>query len=72
MGRAVIDPMYLHRPCVEMEWKAVEEGHRLRAAAYGALTLAIDVSYLNIGGTFYYLCSILDGFSRYIVNSRSE
>jgi hypothetical protein len=28
----------------------------------------IDASYLNIGGTFYYLCSILDGFSRYIVN----
>jgi transposase InsO family protein len=28
----------------------------------------IDVSYLNISGTFYYLCSILDGFSRYIVN----
>jgi transposase InsO family protein len=28
----------------------------------------IDVSYLNIGGTFYYLCSILDGFSRYVVN----
>src|SRR5215831_689785 len=28
----------------------------------------IDVSYLNIGGTFYYLCSILDGFSRYIVD----
>jgi len=28
----------------------------------------IDVSYLNIGGTFYYLCGILDGFSRYIVN----
>ena len=28
----------------------------------------IDVSYVNIGGTFYYLCSILDGFSRYIVN----
>lgn len=27
----------------------------------------IDVSYLNICGTFYYLCSILDGFSRYIV-----
>jgi putative transposase len=28
----------------------------------------IDVSYLNINGTFYYLCSILDGYSRYIVN----
>jgi transposase InsO family protein len=25
-------------------------------------------SYLNIGGTFYYLCSILDGFSRHILN----
>ena len=28
----------------------------------------IDVSYLNLGGTFYYLCSILDGYSRYIVH----
>src|SRR5262249_46974897 len=28
----------------------------------------IDVSYINVGGTFYYLCSILDGCSRYIVN----
>jgi len=28
----------------------------------------IDISYINICGTFYYLCSILDGFSRYIVH----
>ena len=28
----------------------------------------IDVSYLNIQGTFYYLCSVLDGYSRYIVH----
>ena len=28
----------------------------------------IDVSYINISGTFYYLCSVLDGCSRYIVN----
>lgn len=28
----------------------------------------IDVSYLNVCGTFYYLCSILDGYSRYIVH----
>ena len=27
----------------------------------------IDISYLNIGGTFYYMCSILDGYSRSIV-----
>lgn len=26
----------------------------------------IDISYLNIGGTFYYLCSILAGYSRKI------
>lgn len=27
----------------------------------------IDISYINIQGTFYYLCSVLDGFSRYLV-----
>jgi transposase InsO family protein len=29
----------------------------------------IDISYLNLGGTFYYMCSILDGYSRFIVHS---
>ena len=28
----------------------------------------VDVSYLNVAGTFYYLCSLLDGYSRYIVH----
>ncbi len=28
----------------------------------------VDVSYINVCGTFYYLCSVLDGFSRYIVH----
>jgi transposase InsO family protein len=28
----------------------------------------VDVSYLNIAGTFYFLCSILDGYSRCIVH----
>ena len=28
----------------------------------------IDVSYINICGTFYYLCGVLDGFSRAIVH----
>jgi len=28
----------------------------------------IDVSYVNLRGTFYYLCSILDGYSRSIVH----
>jgi transposase InsO family protein len=28
----------------------------------------IDISYLNLGGTFYFLISVLDGYSRYIVH----
>jgi len=28
----------------------------------------IDISYLNLSGTFYYLCSVLDGYSRYLLH----
>jgi putative transposase len=28
----------------------------------------VDVSYLNIAGTFYFLCSVLDGYSRFSVH----
>ena len=28
----------------------------------------IDIVYLNLGGIFYYLCSILDGYSRYLLH----
>jgi transposase InsO family protein len=28
----------------------------------------IDISYINLGGTFYYLIAILDGYSRYLVH----
>ncbi len=28
----------------------------------------IDIAYLNVAGTFYYLCSVLEGFSRAIVH----
>jgi len=28
----------------------------------------IDVSYLNVCATFYYLCSILDGYIRFLVH----
>ncbi len=28
----------------------------------------IDITYINIHSTFYYLCTILDGYSRYIVH----
>ena len=32
----------------------------------------IDVSYINLCGTFYYLCSVLDGFSRFLVHLRES
>lgn len=28
----------------------------------------IDITHLNLSGTFYYMCSVLEGFSRYIVH----
>jgi transposase InsO family protein len=28
----------------------------------------VDISYINVAGTFFYLCSILDGYSRVIVH----
>jgi transposase InsO family protein len=28
----------------------------------------IDISYINVAGTFFYLCSLLDGYSRYLVH----
>jgi len=28
----------------------------------------VDVSYINLAGTFYFLCSVLDGCSRYLVH----
>jgi transposase InsO family protein len=28
----------------------------------------IDIAYINIAGTFYYLCTILDGYSRYVIH----
>ena len=28
----------------------------------------IDIAYINVRGTFYYLCTVLDGCSRFIVH----
>ena len=28
----------------------------------------IDISYINAEGTFYYICSVLDGYSRFIIH----
>ena len=52
-----------------LDQQAVEERHGLPSAAAGRTSTGTSTSrYLNICGTFYYLCSILDGYSRYIVH----
>jgi putative transposase len=51
-----------------VERQAVEEGTGFEQPLVVHQHWHIDVSYINISGTFYYLCSILDGCSRYIVN----
>ncbi|MEP3833731.1 DDE-type integrase/transposase/recombinase, partial [Rhodopirellula bahusiensis] len=38
--------------------------HPLKAHAHWH----VDISYINAGGTFFYLITILDGYSRYIVH----
>ncbi|MGH8498757.1 MAG: hypothetical protein ACRERV_08135 [Methylococcales bacterium] len=32
----------------------------------------MDISYINIAGTFYYLGAILDGYSRYLVHRETR
>jgi putative transposase len=47
--------------CSTAGTKAVQEGTGFVQPLRTHEHWHIDVSYLNLGGTFYYLCSILDG-----------
>ena len=40
----------------------------LHRFSFTQLAARLDISYINLSGTFYYLCSILDGFSRFLVH----
>jgi transposase InsO family protein len=51
-----------------VERQTVKEGTGFEQPLTAHQHWHIDVSYINISGTFYCLCSILDGCSRYIVN----
>jgi len=48
--------------------KASKKGTGFEQPPYPHQHWHIDVSYINIRGTFYYLCSVLDGYSRAIVH----
>ena len=48
--------------------KPSQKGKGFNQPQRPAPSLAHRHRYLNIGGTFYYMCSVLDGYSRYIVH----
>jgi transposase InsO family protein len=58
-------------------WRALKQAGLLsrwkaKPSAQGEQPLQhwhIDVSYINVYGTFYYLCSVLDGCSRFLVRT---
>jgi putative transposase len=53
------------RPC----WgKPSKRGKGFKQPARPHAHWHIDVSYINICGTFYFLCSILDGYSRFVIH----
>lgn len=48
--------------------KASKKGTGFEQPTFAHQHWHIDIAYIRISGTFFYLCSVLDGFSRYIVN----
>jgi len=62
--RVLSEAGLLHRWNVKPSKKGTGFAQPLRAHDHWH----VDVSYINLSGTFYYLCSILDGYSRSIVH----
>src|ERR1700752_4202680 len=50
------------------ERKASSKGQGFEQPSQAHQHWHIDIAYLKLGGIFYYLCSVLDGYSRYIVH----
>ena len=48
--------------------KPSSKGRGFRQPEKPHLHWHVDVAYVNLGGTFYYLTSVLDGYSRYLVH----
>lgn len=73
-GEVAVSPASVYRVLAEAgRLKRWHDTPSSKGTGFSQPTLAhqhwhIDVSYLNICGTFYYLCSILDGYSRAIIH----
>lgn len=73
-GVAAASPATVYRVLRDAElmrrWnaKASRRGDGFRQPAGPHRHWHVDISYLNIKGTFYYFCGVLDGYSRYIVH----
>lgn len=52
------------------KWKrnTSSKGNGFQGPSFAHEHWHIDISHLNVCGTFYYLCSLLDGYSRFIVH----
>ena len=48
--------------------KTSQKGNGFQCPLHAHEHWHVDISYLNVCGTFYYLCSLLDGYSRFIVH----
>jgi transposase InsO family protein len=48
--------------------RSSKKGRGFEQPTYAHEHWHIDVSYINICGTFYFLCSVLDGYSRCLVH----
>jgi putative transposase len=48
--------------------KASQKGNGFKHPLKAHQHWHVDISYINAGGTFFYLITVLDGYSRYIVH----
>ena len=60
----------LHESCVLRRWsrEPTKKGTGFEQPLQPHEHWHVDISYINICGTFYYLCGVLDGCSRYLLH----
>lgn len=73
-GRVAVSPSTVYRVLrnagVMDRWnpKSSKKGTGFKQPDYCHAHWHVDISYLNLSGTFFYLCMVLDGYSRWVVH----